>query len=107
MDAGLKSYGGALFRQVRDAGEPIFKNLPAPQPPRRFAAASSASTAAAPAPRAPDMSSYYEGEGGGCFGRGSRVCLARPSSPSDFAWTDVTAVQPGDFLRVADGKVAD
>merc|ERR1719238_2292865 len=32
MDAGLKSYGGALFRQVRDAGEPIFKSLP---PPRR------------------------------------------------------------------------
>lgn len=30
---GLKNYGGDLFRQVRDAGEPIFKSLPAPQPP--------------------------------------------------------------------------
>merc|ERR1719486_692178 len=91
MDQGLQSYGGVLFQQVRDAGGLIFQSLP----PR-------------PSPR---METYYEGSGGGCFGRGSTVLVARPGdalkSNNGFVRTDVTAVQPGDFVRVAGGGSAE
>jgi adenylate kinase len=105
MDQGLKSYGGALFQQVRDAGGPIFQSIPAPQPQRRVAS----SVASTPAP-APDMSRYYEGEGGGCFGRGSTALVSRfgnLANDDEFVRTDVTAVQPGDFVRVAGGGIAE
>jgi hypothetical protein len=49
------------------------------------------------------MSSYYEGAGGGCFGRGSTALVSRSADLDSFVRTDVTAVQPGDFVRVVGG----
>ena len=67
--------------------------------------------------RAPDMADYYQGEGGGCFGRGSSVMVLRHgnngSSGSNnnnidgdgcgFVKTDVNAVRAGDVLAVCGG----
>ena len=53
------------------------------------------------------MADYYEGEGGGCFGRGSTVLVqARDDNDEKFVRTDVAAVQPGDRVAVAGGGVA-
>jgi len=114
MDQGLQSYGGVLFQQVRDEGGPIFQNLPPPQPSLRRPSMASVSSASgsrpAPAPT-PRMADYYEGSGGGCFGSGSTVLVARPGDAlknnDGFVRTDVTAVQPGDFVRVAGGGSAE
>lgn len=144
MDEGLKSYGGALFQQVRDAGETIFKNMPPPQKPRpccpvcgeafgldctelemqrhteshfngplvpaapvrRAQSSSRQVRAPAPAP-APNMSRYYAAEGGGCFARGSTAMVSRSGERGDaFVRMDVTAIQPGDLVRVAGGGAA-
>merc|ERR1719313_2596885 len=80
MDGGLQSYGGALFRQVRDAGGPIFQSLPAPQPTRRVAAAHGGSRPAVQVHV--NMASYYEGEGGGPPAPAAPVRRATPSTPA-------------------------
>lgn len=142
MDPGLKSYGGALFGQVRDAGGLIFAALPAPQPPPKVCPicgdafgldctdvemqrhteshfggppAPAAPVRRTPAARvvraqtrAPDMADFHQGEGGGCFGRGSTCMVSRVANwRAGFIRTDVTAVQAGDLIRVAGGGAAE
>lgn len=79
-----------------------FGGSPAPAAPVRRTRVVRAQT------RAPDMSKFYQGEGGGCFGRGSTcmVCSVN-STTTDFVQTDVAAVQQGDFIRVAGGGAAE
>jgi adenylate kinase len=58
--------------------------------------------------RAPDMADFYQGEGGGCFGRGSTCMVASGNNCcAEFVRTDVTAVRRGDLIHVAGGGVAE
>ena len=80
--------------------ESHFGGPPAPAAPVRRTRVVRAQT------RAPNMANFYEGEGGGCFGRGS-TCMVCSVNSTDFVQTDVAAVQQGDFIRVAGGGTAE
>jgi len=65
-DAGVQSYGGELFQNIRDAADDVFLSLPAPQPSARPQAAPTATRVSAPAVRsAPvNMHAFYDPYGG-------------------------------------------
>jgi len=73
MDAGLQTYGGSLFQQLRSEGDKIFLSLPAPAKTKtgRASTAAQTSTAAATSSSSrarspsPNMNTYYAGSGGG------------------------------------------
>lgn len=112
MDPGLQVYGGELFRNLREKGDEIFLTLPKPKPSlgrrssqvtnsRRSSQTSNASSRARSRSSSPNMSTYYAGAGGGCFGETSSVMVVSPDGPA--AKTCVTDVKVGDEVRVADG----
>merc|ERR1712224_244372 len=109
MDTGLQFYGGEQFKQLRDEGDKIFLSLPAPKPssspsPSTSCRASSGATRATAArtAAAPQMSTYYAGAGGGCFGRGSSVLVA---TDNGFVQKDVFEVKAGDQIAVRNCNV--
>ena len=77
MDPGLQLYGSTLFKRVSEAGGEMFLQLPPPVPSKAqyipVAVSNNTNTSAAPA--APDMTAYYGGSGGGCFGADSTVVV--------------------------------
>lgn len=105
MDPGLQVYGGETFRALREAGDAIFLALPPPHP----SSASRSTTASnynrnrnyTPAP-APDMTTYYAGSGGGCFGPSSTVQVfsssVRHDSEGDGQRVRVCDVRAGDYV---------
>jgi len=129
MDVGLRVYGGALFSSLKDQGEEIFKQLPAPTPAapeptlaqqqaaanataaeqaRQRAAAAREQAAAQRAQRAATMSTYVEANvdddgycGGGCFGPASTVRLL---SGDTIEATAVADIKAGDRVVVASGS---
>lgn len=108
MDPGLQVYGGELFRGLREKGDEIFLTLPKPKPSlaRRTSASSQVSRNSVSRARSPspDMSTYYAGAGGGCFGENSSVIVVCPDGTD--VETRVSDVQAGDKVRVADDGTA-
>lgn len=109
MDTGLQFYGGSRFKTLRDEGDAIFLALPPPKPsvapptPTRTPTRSSGyGQAAAPvAAAAPQMSTYYAGSGGGCFGAVSTVLVV--GAAGETTTTAVADVRAGDTVVCADG----
>jgi Mg-chelatase subunit ChlD len=108
VDPGVQVYGGALFAQLRKAGDELFLALPPPrpaQPPSRErpVASASASRQAPARSRSPspavDMNRYYDSFGG-CFGAQSEVVVVTEAGDVS---KKVTAVRSGEEVRVADG----
>lgn len=99
-DPGVQSYGGTLFKRIRDAADEAFLKIPPPTPsvtavahaPRARSSVASASPARAAAAAAPvDMSMYYN-RGGGCVHGDCVAALA------DGSHKRVSSLRAGDML---------
>lgn len=112
MDPGLQSYGGILFNKLSEIGGNIFVSLPNPT---NTAPASttivyqqSSSGYSSSGQSSPDMSNYYAGSGGGCFGPESTVLLVSDPSGHDNTCDDgslkivaVKDIRAGDQIIVS------
>jgi len=80
MDPGLQLYGGSLSKELIDAGGKIFISIPMNMPPTKPTYSySTSSTSSTYSPVLPPSSppvqaqTYFQGNGGGCFGASSTV----------------------------------
>lgn len=109
MDPGLQPYGGAVFAKLRAKGDQVFLGLPAPKPAPKMTSAGHRSqvTGGTSAPRkAPAMTTYYAGAGGGCFGPSSTVLVLRPGQggqPPVQQRVRCADIRRGDIVSVAGG----
>eukprot|EP00929_Paragymnodinium_shiwhaense_P109168 TRINITY_DN75519_c0_g1_i1.p1 TRINITY_DN75519_c0_g1~~TRINITY_DN75519_c0_g1_i1.p1 ORF type:complete len:1140 (-),score=192.16 TRINITY_DN75519_c0_g1_i1:483-3902(-) len=102
MDAGLQLYGGEKFREHRAAGDKIFLSLP---PPRKSAKAACTSSNRSRSPPQTNMTTYYAGCGGGCFGAQSTVERVIDNDGT-IEKTCLNEIRASDYVRVADGSAA-
>ena len=109
-DPGLQIYGGKLFKDTSEAGDNIFRELPAPEPSgvattggayssftaQQYGAAAATATATATTQqftRAPTLAQYHNA-GGGCWAPKTKVLMADGSymnieyiKRDDMVWT--------------------
>jgi hypothetical protein len=102
-DAGLQGYGGTVFNELRDQGDDIFVDLPAPThaPDPQLAQllaqfGGGAAHAPAAAQAAVHMSRYHS-RSNVCFATGARATMA------DGSMVPVEQLEAGDTVRVAGG----
>merc|ERR1719313_2548554 len=92
-DPGMQHYGGELFRDVRDAADDRFNELPAPTPSIPQGRSSWAGNSGAASNSAPINMATFNNACGGCFATG-RVLLATGER------REVSEIAPGDRLAV-------
>ncbi|KAI8927754.1 hint-domain-containing protein [Entophlyctis helioformis] len=88
-DPGLQSYGGQLFRTLRDSFDAIFITLPPPKPSRKGQRPATGTTSVG----APHTMMYYHSSSRPCFAGNTLVLMANGSQRriSDLARGDVVA----------------
>ena len=97
-DPGLQIYGGKMFKDTSEAGDTIFRELPAPEPSGGADFTSFASSGPSPVSVArPTTMAAFHNAGGGCWAPGTTVQMA------DGTLKAIEAIEKGDMVWTPDG----